>query len=270
LVLLSHGTGGAAAQLSWLAESLATHGYMVAGVNHHGNTAAEPTYHPHGFTLWWERPRDLSVLLDQLLADPVFSPHIDPERVGALGFSLGGYSVLALAGARVDHDAWKTHCKTESDPGCRLPPELPFTEADVNAISHGNPIYLSSLSRAGHSYADRRIQAVVALAPVLGFALEPKSVAEIDVPVLVRVGADDDQALPAAVKSLANAISTAEMRVYGGVGHYSFLALCTLRGRLFVRDLCGEPGGTDRRELHQRVADDARRFFDRHLGKPPE
>ena len=38
LVVLSHGTGGSALQLSWLAEHLASNGYIVAAVNHHGNT----------------------------------------------------------------------------------------------------------------------------------------------------------------------------------------------------------------------------------------
>src|SRR5262249_26455384 len=39
LIVLSHGTGGGAAMLSWLAEALASNGYLVAAVNHHGNTA---------------------------------------------------------------------------------------------------------------------------------------------------------------------------------------------------------------------------------------
>jgi hypothetical protein len=43
LVVLSHGTGGGAATLAWLAETLASNGYIVAAVNHHGNTAAEPS-----------------------------------------------------------------------------------------------------------------------------------------------------------------------------------------------------------------------------------
>jgi predicted dienelactone hydrolase len=61
LVVLSHGTGGGAATLSWLAETLASNGYVVAAVNHHGNTAAEPSYRPQGFILWWERARDVSL-----------------------------------------------------------------------------------------------------------------------------------------------------------------------------------------------------------------
>ena len=40
LVLLSHGTGGSAIQMMWLGYYLASRGYIVAAVNHHGNTAA--------------------------------------------------------------------------------------------------------------------------------------------------------------------------------------------------------------------------------------
>jgi len=101
LVVISHGTGGSAAQLSWLAERLVNAGFMVAGVNHHGNTAAEDTRSPAGFVLPEERTRDLTVLIDRLLADRELAPHIDPARIGAAGFSLGGYSVLALAGAHL-------------------------------------------------------------------------------------------------------------------------------------------------------------------------
>ena len=48
LILLSHGTGGTALQLGWLASYLVSRGYVVAGVNHHGNTAMEP-YTVQGF-----------------------------------------------------------------------------------------------------------------------------------------------------------------------------------------------------------------------------
>ena len=41
LVLLSHGTGGSAVMLAWLGETLARAGYVVAAINHHGNTATE-------------------------------------------------------------------------------------------------------------------------------------------------------------------------------------------------------------------------------------
>jgi predicted dienelactone hydrolase len=53
-VLLSHGPGGAASDLGWLAETLARAGYAVAGVDHHGNTSTEP-YVAEGFAFIWEQ-----------------------------------------------------------------------------------------------------------------------------------------------------------------------------------------------------------------------
>jgi predicted dienelactone hydrolase len=67
-LLLSHGTGGSALQLGRRGTALAAQDYIVASVNHHGNTSVEP-YTAPGFCLWWERAQDLSAVLDHLLAD---------------------------------------------------------------------------------------------------------------------------------------------------------------------------------------------------------
>ncbi|PYO09275.1 MAG: hypothetical protein DMD75_16240 [Candidatus Rokuibacteriota bacterium] len=116
LIVLSHGTGGGAATMAWLAETLASNGYIVAAVNNHGNTAAEPSYQLHGFMLWWERARDISVLIDRLVADPQSGAHIDRSRIGVAGFSLGGYTALAMVGEevhrRVGTDALKFFDRT--------------------------------------------------------------------------------------------------------------------------------------------------------------
>ena len=83
LVLLSHGTGGSAMQMMWLGYYLAARGYIVAAVNHHGNTASERKLFSQGFLLYWERVKDLQVVLDKLLADPIFGSRIDRNRIGA-------------------------------------------------------------------------------------------------------------------------------------------------------------------------------------------
>ena len=38
VILLSHGTGGAAEDLGWLAEPLNQAGFLVGAVDHHGNS----------------------------------------------------------------------------------------------------------------------------------------------------------------------------------------------------------------------------------------
>lgn len=88
VVLVSHGTGGTAASMGWLACALAERGYVVLAASHHGNTAIEP-YRAEGFLCWWERARDLSVLLDHLMTEVRFAGCLDPDRVFAIGFSLG-------------------------------------------------------------------------------------------------------------------------------------------------------------------------------------
>src|SRR5580704_14103118 len=59
LILLSHGTGGSAAMMGWFGAALASHGYIVAAVNHPGNNGLED-YTLQGFSIWWERAADLT------------------------------------------------------------------------------------------------------------------------------------------------------------------------------------------------------------------
>lgn len=263
LVLLSHGTGGSAAQMSWLAESLVASGFIVAAVSHHGNTAAEDTPAPQGFVSPWERARDLSVLIDRLLADPTIGPRIAADRIGAAGFSLGGYTVMASAGARLTFDGWRRRCAMAADtPGCSLPPEAAFTLADVDALARTDAKFRASLARAAQHRADPRIRAVFAIAPALTPMVEPASLASIRVPVRVVLGDADTQvpAVPTATH-LARHLPRAAVSRLPGVGHYAFLAPCTLRGRLFARAICADGEGIDRRALHSRTSADAVAFF---------
>ncbi len=47
------------------------------------------------------RPLTLELALDQVLADPGFAAHVDPNRIGAFGASLGAESAMLLTGARL-------------------------------------------------------------------------------------------------------------------------------------------------------------------------
>ena len=110
LVIMSHGTGGSAFQMMWLGRALAANGYIAAAVDHHGNTAAEEEFDPRGFRLPWERAVDLSEVISLLLEDETFGPAIDEARIAAVGFSLGGYTVTALAGGATDLEKFAGFC----------------------------------------------------------------------------------------------------------------------------------------------------------------
>ncbi|MEQ8935960.1 MAG: prolyl oligopeptidase family serine peptidase, partial [Amphiplicatus sp.] len=190
LVVLSHGTGGAGFQMMWLARRLAERGYIVAAVDHHGNTAAEDRYDPRGFRMIWERPRDLSAVIDRMLADEEFGPLIDKDRIGAAGFSLGGYTVTALAGGIFSPALNDAFCAgPDADFTCEAQREFEAAADEFQKMLDSDPAFAARLEdEAEGDYRDPRIKAIVAIAPALGRSFTPESLAEIDAPVLAVVG----------------------------------------------------------------------------------
>jgi predicted dienelactone hydrolase len=266
LILLSHGTGGSAQIMAWLARGLASHGYVVAAVNHPGNNALEE-YTAEGFLVWWERARDLSTVIDVLLRDPEFGRAIDRRRIGAAGFSLGGYTMFEIAGGRTDPALFQRFCRSAEAEGCDDPPEFPNLFARWAELERTSPAFRNTVGQAGRSYRDGRVRAAFAIAPALGPALIPDSLRRITIPVEIVAG-QDDRIVPVGPNAqlLAGLARRATLTLLpGGVGHYTFLATCTESGRRAQPQLCGDAGGVDREAIHRRTSDLALRFFDRTL-----
>jgi predicted dienelactone hydrolase len=269
LVLLSHGTGGSAVQMMWLGYYLAARGYIVAAVNHHGNTGAEPQLFAQGFLLYWERARDLTAVLDKLLADPGFKAHIDRDRIGAAGFSLGGYTVISIAGGVFSPKQFETFCRSaQRDFTCEPQPEFPDTHRLFEELRKTDPVVQESLRHAGDSYRDKRIQRVFAIAPALGSGFTKAGLSGIRIPVRIVIGQEDKVApLATNAQRYATLIKGATLTVLPGkIGHYTFLAECTPHGKA-VRDICRDAEGIDRAEVHQHVAQLALEFFGQGCAK---
>ena len=269
LIVLSHGTGGSAAQLSWLAERLVVGGYIVAAVNHHGNTAVEQRQWPPAFVLPSERSRDLTVLIDQLLEHSVVGAYIDPQRIGAAGFSLGGYSVLGLAGIQLpSFSAWAQRChRRPESTACRLPPEAEFELADIGRMKASDPTFQAALKRSGQSVEDHRVSAVYAIAPALiSLMMEADVSGDVEVAIKVVLAEGDEQISLSQTKQFLEAIlPQSEILTIDKATHYMLLAPCSIRGKLFLRALCSDVRGVDRREVHAEVGRDAVAFFDSTL-----
>jgi predicted dienelactone hydrolase len=267
LILLSHGTGGTAQSMAWLATALAVRGFIVAGVNHPGNTALEP-YTVQGFMLWWLRARDISVVLDAMLADATLGPHIDPARVGAVGFSLGGYTVIELAGGTTSRTQFEAYCRATPDATtCKAPPEFAELRAKSEALASADASYAAALREDGRSYREPRIRAVMAIAPALGPAVTPESLAAIAIPAAIIAG-EGDSIVPidANAKAYAAKIPRAELTIFPGrVDHYTFLDLCTPAGRNMMPPLCVDAPGVDRAAVHRETVALAIRFFEDRL-----
>ena len=265
LIVLSHGTGGAALTLMWLGQHLAANGFVVAAVNHHGNTAIEERHTAQGFMLWWERAADLSAVIDQMLVDEALGPRIDAGRIGAAGFSLGGYTVLSLAGGITDLAAYEAFCSGPSrDFTCEPQAEFLEVREEFERVRN-DPQVLGSLARHGRSFRDERVRAVLALAPALGGAFTDAGLSTIRVPVQIIAGdADPVTPLPTNARRFAHAIGNAGFTVLEGVGHYTFLSECTDDGKQELPSLCVDEQ-VERNDVHELVKTLALAFFQESL-----
>jgi predicted dienelactone hydrolase len=267
LILLSHGTGGTAQAVAWFGIALAAHGYIVAAVNHPGNNGLEP-YTAQGFALWWERARDISAVLDAMLADTAFGPRIDQGRIGAAGHSLGGYTMVELAGGISSYPQLESFCRPSPDQAsCKPPPEFAELRVKAEALASTNAAFAAALRGSGASYREPRIRAVFAMAPALAPAFAPDSLKAIAIPVAIVAG-ESDSIVPIDVnaKYYAATIPHAALTILpGGAGHYVFIDDCTAVGRITAAAICVDRPGVDRDAIHRATTALALKFFDAQL-----
>jgi predicted dienelactone hydrolase len=266
LILLSHGIGGSSFMMAWLGAALAAHGFIAAAVNHPGNNALEDYTIP-GAVFWGQRAHDMSALLDLLLAEPTFGPHIDPKRVGAAGFSLGGLTVLELAGGIAEFFRYQDFCKSpKADGMCTDTIEYPGLLAKVTALAKTDPAIQGAFAENSKSHRDPRIRAIFAMAPALGPAFDPASLAKISIPTQIVAGAVDTTVPPdSSAKFFAAHIPGAQLTIYQAVGHYTFLATCAELGNRMQPRLCIDQAGILRDEIHAQTATMAYHFFEANL-----
>ena len=265
LLLLSHGTSGDPVSLLWLAHSLVSRGYIVAGIYHHGDTPTEEHRPPQGKLHFWERALDVNAVLDHLLEDSLLSTCIDPDRIGAAGFSAGGGTMLLLAGAMFRPSELAARCEAKpSDPACYMPPAIRADVARINELAKTDQVVKASVERRESSFRDRRIRAVFSMAPALGDAFTEAGLGTVEIPVLIVASrADEITPLAPNAQKYANLISSAVLTVVPeAVSHYGFINECTEQGKRESPAICADPPQIDRAELHSHIVDQAFEFFE--------
>ncbi|AJF66518.1 hypothetical protein SVTN_21190 [Streptomyces vietnamensis] len=168
--------------MEWLVGPLHEAGFRVVALDHHGNNFIDG-YEPEGFLHVWERPRDVSFVLDVLAGEQPIGP------IGVAGFSLGGYTAVALAGVRVDPQVlWAVMT------GAVPLPEIPEFPGALEALKKKYPLDESLrhvLNGAGADFSDPRVRAVFQVAPGVGGLVTRESLATVQVPVGIRWGGAD-------------------------------------------------------------------------------
>ena len=240
LIVMSHGNGGSFSGHLDTAQALAGAGFVVAALTHPGDNWRDQSK----ATEVEARPAALSALITFMLMDWPSHADLDPARIGAFGFSAGGFTVLAAAGGKPDLSQTGEHCRLHPD----------FYDC---VLVRAHPRTATAWPEA----TDRRIKAIVVAAPALGFAFDQAGLATVTVPVqLWRAG--NDQILPAPF--YADAVRAAlprapEFHDVAGAGHFDFLAPCSQNAPALP--ICANTPGFDRAAFHAQFDAEIVRFF---------
>lgn len=265
LVVISHGYNGSWRNLSWLAAALAAQGYIVAAPDHPGTTTFDQN--PDAAKKLWRRPRELSRVIDFISLHSDLAGAADTTRIAAIGHSLGGWTVLSLAGARFDPSLFLSNCQRFPRRGdCRLTNKLGMNE--VAAQDRFSDL------------RDSRIGAVVSLDAGLATGFTSQSLTRMTLPILILAAGNDSLGeLPAAQESAYIAdnlpASLHHYRIVKGATHFSFMQLCKPGGEKLIDEaspgdgiVCQDDRGADRRALHQQLTSQITLFLQSALNYP--
>ena len=187
VIVISHGVGSDRTSFLYLAQQLASYGFVVAVPEHPGSNAQQLQNLLAGRALqaikpdeFINRPLDVKFLLDELerrsQSDLTFQGKMNLQQVGVIGQSFGGYTALALAGATLDFGQLQKNCQN-LDRSWNLSLLL---QCEVLKLSPDRT-----------NLRDERIKAAIAINPLSSSVFGPAGMSQIKIPVAIVAGSAD-------------------------------------------------------------------------------
>lgn len=185
VVIFSHGLSSRPEDFSRWATHLASYGYVVVLPQHPGSDTQQTEDFLAGFSRqifrlneFIDRPLDITFVLNELtrLNNQQFGGKLNLESVGVGGHSFGGYTALAVAGAKINFQQLERSCNLE--------------------IGNLNTALLLQcralqLPRKDYNFRDERVKAVFTINPVNASIFGIDGLNNIDIPLFVAAGSYD-------------------------------------------------------------------------------
>ena len=187
LVIIVQGFGAPPDTYGYVAQQLASHGYAVASIEHLGTNLAERLAFPNRELSSWitptefvSRPLDVTHLLDKLedlvADDSQWAAKLNLEQVGVFGYSFGGYSALAVAGAQINQTRLAAECSQE----------------ELNTVlSFYFQCQAQYLPPLNFKVKDPRLKAVFSVYPLTNPIFGREGMSKIDIPTMIVAGSQD-------------------------------------------------------------------------------
>ncbi len=159
LVVLSPGFALGPGAYGWLAEHLASRGFVVVSPDHQ-----EPLDPSKLWQATVDRPRDLRAVLDHMTTrGDALSTVVDTDRIALAGHSYGGYAAQVMGGARLHTESLRAACadaRRADDAGVFLCDALEPHLGDMAARAGLGRVP----ERLWPDWSDDRVDAVVSMA----------------------------------------------------------------------------------------------------------
>ena len=248
VIVISHGLGSDSTNFRYLANYLVSHGFGVVVPNHPGSDtkqlrslldgSASELVEPLEF---YNAPLDVTYILDELeklnKSDSRFGERLNLQRVGLFGQSFGGYTVLALAGAKIDYNNLRENCQNRTLKKSWNMSLLLQCRATI--------LHQKSYGQKG-TLRDERVKAVIAANPLTSAIFGETGLNNLPIPVMV-VASSDDTVTPALYEQILpfswlNA-SRKYLALLTGATHFSVIG--NSKGRIGQLPLPSEVIGED-------------------------
>ncbi len=244
--ILSPGMMGSALEYQWIGTALSSRGFVVVGVSHYSESwiYGRESINPKEAMKIWNRPLDVSFVIDQFQSsDALLVAGINWDNVTAIGHSAGGYTGLALAGAKLLKGGIFDYCQSDksgSDKSCNY----------INGMT--TP---PESSGAGGDFLDERVKRLIVLDPALGPGVSPSSIKNISIPVLIFGSENNDFFLyryyaPFYSKNIRG---SKLINLNNGEGHFVYLDECDNKIVEQGIPLCRDRKGVDRAAVHNKI-----------------
>lgn len=191
VIVISHGLGLNSSNFRYLGKYLANYGFAVVIPNHPSSYEekvkslinSNQVIQAHEFK---DRPLDIKYILDQLESDPQFQKRLNFQQVGVFGQSLGGYTALALAGAKINFQQLKKDCDID---------KLRNTW-NMSLLLQCRALELPNQSEKEYNLQDKRVKAAIAVNPITSSIFGQVGLSQISTPIMI-IGSSEDTVAPA-------------------------------------------------------------------------